>query len=305
MLLTKINGLLLLPGFVVLLLFYDESRWISKIKAALLFGLPVMMINLPELFFRKTHFGFLYYIAPKYMPKEGPPATLFEPSSLYQPENLIVYFGIAIWIGLGTYFWKKRFGREDFFLWVPIGIYLLIFPVFFHYTFPLRNLSPILAPLALLGGKGLASLAGRKQKIFIFALCVLQLLGASGSVYLKRKIPEGIRQGYTYIKTQTSPNAVFLYPEVNLVLYTGRPLVWSRVVEMPKLFWQAEGEEIRLILNKYEVSYVVIKKDRIYNDQSIRHTGGYPRSFVEKLPAQNVLKLVFNNSEISIWQVGS
>jgi hypothetical protein len=265
-----------------------------------------MVINLPELYFRKTHFGFFYYIAPKYIPKEGPPVILFEPSSLYQhPENLILYFGIAIWIGLGLYFWKKRFGREDLFLWVPIGVYLLIFPLFFHYSFPVRNLSPILIPLALLGGKGLASWVGKKHRIVILGLCLLQFLVVSGNIYLKRQIPEGIKRGYAYIKTQISPHAVFFYPEENLVLYTGRPIVWSHIVEMPKLFWQAEGEEIRSILNKYEVSYVAIKKDRIYNDQFIRHTGGYPQSFVEKLPKRSFLKLVFDNSELSIWQVSS
>ena len=306
MLLTKINGLLLAPAFVILFFFYFESKWIDKIKAILLFGLPVIIINLPELYFRKTHFGFFYYIAPKYIPKEGPPVILFEPSSLYQqPGNLIFYFGIAIWIGLGLYLWKKRFGREDVFLWVPIGVYLIIFPLFFHYSFPVRNLSPILVPLALLGGKGLASWVGKRKRIAITGLCLLQFLVVSGNVYLKRQIPAGIKGGYAYINSHTSPNAVFLYPEENLVLYTGRPIVWSHIIEMPKLFWQAGEEETRDILKKYEVSYVAIKKDRIYNDQFIRHTGGYPRSFVEKLPKQGFLRLVFDNLDLSIWQVSS
>ena len=306
MLLTKINGLLLVPAFFILLFFYFEFKWTEKIKALLLFGLPVLMINLPELYFRKTHFGFFYYIAPKYIPKEGPPVILFEPSSLYQhPGNLILYFGIAIWIGLGLYFWKKRFGREDLFLWGPIGVYLLIFPLFFHYSLPVRNLSPILAPLALLGGKGLASWVSKKQRIVILGLCLLQFLVVSGNIYLKRQIPAGIKGGYAYIRTQTSPDAVFFYPEENLVLYTGRPIVWSHIIEMPKLFWQAGEEEKRAILKKYEVSYVAIKKDRIYNDQSIRHTGGYPRSFVETLPKQSFLKLVFDKLDLSIWQVRS
>jgi 4-amino-4-deoxy-L-arabinose transferase-like glycosyltransferase len=307
MLLTKINGFLLLPGFAILLFLHSQPRWIDKLRAFLFVSLPAVMINLPELYFRKTHFGYIYYIAPKYIPKEGPPgAFIFEPSSLYiQPWNLIIYFGIVIWIGIFLYFGKKLYEHKDLLLWIPIGTYLIIFPIFFHYSFPLRNLSPMLAPLALLGGKGLASIRSKKLKYFILGICLLQFLAVSGKVYLKRQIPVGIKEAYAYIQNHSSLKAVFLYPEENLVLYTNRPIVWSHIVEMPKLFWQADGEEIRSILKKYEVSYIAIKRDRIFDEPSIRHTGGYPQSFIEKLPKQTFLRLVFNNPEVSIWQVGS
>jgi len=307
MLLTKINGLLLLPGFVILLFLYSEHRLIDKAKVFLSVGLPAIMINLPELYFRKTHFGYFYYVAPKYIPREGPSGVvIFEPSSLYlQPGNLIIYFGVVLWICLALYFSKKLVEKKDLFLWIPIGTYLLLFPIFFHYSFPIRNLSLILAPLAILGGKGLASLESKKRKVFILGICLLQLLAVSGKVYLRRKIPVGIKEAYAYIQSHSSPKAVFLYPEENLVLYTNRPIVWSHIVEMPKLFWQADGEEMKSILKKYEVSYIAIKKDRIFDDPSVRHTGGYPQSFVGKLPKQSFLKLVFHNSEVSIWEVSS
>jgi hypothetical protein len=306
MLLTKINGLLLLPGFAILLYLHSEPRLMDKTKAFLLVGLPAMMMNLPELYFRKTHFGYFYYVAPKYMPRGGPPVNLFEPSSLYlQPGNLVIYFGVAILICIGLYFGKKLLEQKDLFLWIPIGTYALIFPIFFHYSFPVRNLSLILSPLALLGGKGLASLASKKRRFLILSICFLQFLFVSGTVYLKRQIPEGVKAAFAFVRTQTLKESVFLYPEENLVLYTNRPIVWSHMVEIPKLFWQSDEEGMKFILEKYEVSYVAIKRDRIYDDASVRHTGGYPRSFVEKLPKQSFLKLVFNNSEVSIWEVGS
>lgn len=306
LLLTKINGLLLLPGFLILMYFYYNEKWLDKIKAIVLFGCPIMLINLPEIWFRKSHFGFFYYVAPKYIPKEGPSVMIFEPSSLYiQPTNLFIYFGILIWIGISIYFFNKNFNKKDLFLWIPITTYLLTFLFFFHYSFPIRNLSPILPLIALLGGKGLASLLEKKKKflIFILILCIVQFTLAVITVYLKRQIPEGIKKGYEYIKTHTFPNAVFFYPEENLVLYTGRPIIWSHLTEMPKLFWQSEGDQIRSILKNYDISYIAIKKDRVYDDKFIKHTGGFPNSFVEKLPAQNFLKLVFNNSEISIWEI--
>jgi hypothetical protein len=238
------------------------------------------------------------------MPKGDLSVSLFEPSSLYiQPLNLILYLGITLWIGIGLYFWKRRMGREDLFLWIPMGTYLLFFPIFFHYSFPVRNLSPILAPLALLSGKGLASLANKRWKGAIWGICLLQFLSVSGYVYMRRQIPDGVKGAYAYIKAHSSPKAVFFYPEENLVLYTGRPIVWSHITEMPMLFWQAQEKEMKTILKEYEISYVAIKKDRIYDDRSVRHTGGYPRSFVERLPQQGFLKLVFENSEVSIWQV--
>lgn len=306
MLLTKINGLLLLPAFAILLYLHSESSLMDKAKAFLLAGLPAIMINLPELYFRKAHFGYFYYIAPKYMPRGGPPVSLFEPSSLYlQPGNLIIYFGGAIFICIGLYFGKKIVEKKDLFLWLPIVTYILVFPIFFHYSFPVRNLSLILAPLALLGGKGLASLASKKQRFLILGICLLQFLFVSGTVYLKRQIPEGVKAAFAFVRTHTLKESVFLYPEENLVLYTDRPIVWSHMVEIPKLFWQSDGEGMKPILKQYGVSYVTIKKDRVYNDTSVRHTGGYPRSFVEKLPQQSFLTLVFDNSEVSIWEVGS
>lgn len=307
MLLTKVNSFLLLPGFVILVFLQSRPLWTERIKAFLLVGLPAILINLPELYFRKTHFGFFYYIPPQYIPKEGPTgAVVFEPSSLYlQPWNLVIYFGMIIWIGLGLYFWKKLFEGKDWFLWIPIGIYLLLFPILFHYSFPVRHLSPILAPLALLGGKGLASLNDRKVKLLLLSLCFLQFIAVSAKVYFERQIPVGIKEAYAFIQNHSLPKEVFLYPEENLVLYTNRPIVWSHIIELPKLFWQAESEEIESILKKYEVSYIAVKKDRILGDPSIQHTGGYPKSFVEKLPRQKFLKLVFDNPEVSIWQVRS
>ncbi len=305
MLLTKVNSFLLLPGFALLLFLYSPRRWAEKLKSFILVGLPAIFINLPELYFRKNHFGFFYYTPAQYIPKEGPPGVIvFEPSSIYlQPLNLVIYFGVILWIGLGVYFWKKLFERKDIFLWIPIGTYLLLFPILFHHSFPVRNFSPILGLMALLGGKGIASLENKKVRFIIFSLVFLQFLSVSVKVYLERQIPDGIIETYKFIRHHSSPKDVFLYPEENLVLYTNRPIVWSHIVELPKLFWQAEGEEMKTILKKYEVSYVGIKKNRIFDDYVVYHTGGYPRTFVEKLPKQNFLELVFDNSEVSIWRV--
>lgn len=305
MLLTKVNSFLLLPGFAILIVFFSQPDWPNKVKAFLSVGLPALLINLPELYFRKTHFGFFYYLPAQYIPKEGPPgAVVYEPSSLYlQPWNLAIYFGVALWTGLGFYFGKKLFERKDLFLWIPIGIYLFLFPFLFHYSLPVRHLSPILAPLALLGGKGLASIANRRLKWLILGLCLLQLFAVCGKVYWERRIPPGVQEAYAFIRDHSSPENVFLYPEENLVLYAERPIVWSHIVELPKLFWQAEGEEIKVILKKYEVSHIAIKKDRILDDPSVQHTGGYPRSFVQKLPKQKFLELIFDNPVVSIWRV--
>jgi len=305
MLLTKVNSFLLLPGFVILVFLQTDNLWTERIKAFILVSLPTFLINLPEVYFRKTHFGFFYYISPQYLPKDGPSGVVvFEPSSLYlQPWNLFIYFGIVIWIGLGVYFIKNLLERKDWFLWIPIGSYILLFPILFHYSLPARNLSPILAPLAILGGKGIASLINKKIKLIVLSLCLFQFIVVSGKIYVERQIPSGIKESYVYIQNHTAPRDIFLYLEENLVLYTNRPIVWSHIIELPKLLWQAEGEEIKSILKKYEVSYIAVKKDRIFNDLSTKHTGGYPKLFVEKLPKQEFLRLVFDNSEISIWQV--
>jgi hypothetical protein len=73
---------------------------------------------------------------------------------------------------------------------------------------------------------------------------------------------------------------------------------------MPYLFWQANEKEAKnILLNINKTEYIMIKKTRIYDDTKIRHKGGYPKSFIEKLPNFSFLKLIFDNKEISIWKV--
>lgn len=306
MILTKISGLLLLPAFAVLVFFFSGPGLLKKTKAMALTAIPAIAINLPELIFRKNHFGYIYYVAPRYIPRDGPSMVVFEPSSLYvQPWNLVLYFGVPILIGLVLYLTKRLWQRDDMVLWLPVIVYLLFFPVLFRYSLPVRNLSPILPALSILAAKGIASLNWNKLRAAFAFLCLFQFLATAGNVYVRRQAPQGIREAFGFVGSHTPPKAVFLYPEENLVLYTGRPIVWSHITEMATLFWKADGEQMRTILGGYDVNYVAIKKDRVYDDRAIRHTGGYPASFVERLSRQPFAKQVFDNSAVTIWQVGN
>ena len=60
---------------------------------------------------------------------------------------------------------------------------------------------------------------------------------------------------------------------------------------------------IKRTIALYNIDYIVIKKTRCYDDTESRHFGGYPDSFVQKLPSYKFLKLIFDNKEIAVWEI--
>ena len=45
-----------------------------------------------------------------------------------------------------------------------------------------------------------------------------------------------------------------------------------------------------------------MEKSRIYDDTKVKHFGGYPKSFVERLRQFQFFKLIYENKEMMIWE---
>jgi len=134
-------------------------------------------------------------------------------------------------------------------------------------------------------------------------------------------MPLGVKEAFFFIKRNTPADALFMYPEYIFIEATGRRFIWSSFFQLEFmvarkkypgidihdkslfLFWRKDPRDIlgRLQLNK--VDYIVVKKSRIYDDSKEKHFGGYPKSFVERLPQFPFLKLIFENKEIVIWKI--
>jgi hypothetical protein len=139
-------------------------------------------------------------------------------------------------------------------------------------------------------------------------------------VRIERQIPKEIKEGFSYIKIQIPREALLMYPEYSLLEATERRFIWTSFFDVEQhllknryaeyqgdmsrvFFWNSNTEDLMRSLRINKLDYIVVKKSRIYDDSKIKHLGGYPKSFVQRMPRLPFLKLVFENNGISIWEV--
>lgn len=92
----------------------------------------------------------------------------------------------------------------------------------------------------------------------------------------------------------------------DIPLYAQRAVIWNNYLalsEMPYLFWVANEKDALNIFNKYEINYLLVEKDRIYDDSKLHHQLGWPKSFVKKMPNFSCLELILDNKYASLWKV--
>ncbi len=111
-----------------------------------------------------------------------------------------------------------------------------------------------------------------------------------------------------------------MYPEYIFLEATGKKFVWSSFFDLERhiltnrypnwegkmeylFFWNTNNEDLMRSLRINKLDYIVIKKSKVYDDTNIKHLGGYPKSFVQRMPKLPFLKCIFENSGISIWEV--
>jgi hypothetical protein len=124
-------------------------------------------------------------------------------------------------------------------------------------------------------------------------------------VQAKRQLSRGIEEAFTYLRDSAAPDALIIYPEYVILEQANRRFAWAGNLHLvlKNLFWNKDENRVRDLLISNDVSYIAVKKARIYDDSKVHHFGGYPKSFVERLPRLSFLKLVFENKDIAIWYI--
>lgn len=311
--LTKRNSYLLFPCVFFWILFFSKGEFKLKLKNEILFLLPLILLAAPDLYFRSKYLGTLTHPPVIVQPIYSDPQlkTVFiHPDNLdHNPENLLKYLGIPLWLGVVLYFLKKKPElRDGLFLIVILG-YLPLYFHFFRGFLAVRYLLPVVPVISLLSAKGLLHLREKQVRFKTLALIILfsgQFLGALAYVRVKRTIPPGIRSAYEYVKQKTPPDARFLVARSALSLYTGRKAIWQSEVsltELDYLFWKANEKEALNILRRYEVDHIFVEKDRISGNLALKDLKNYPVTFVKRLGTFNSLHLVFENDAVTIWKV--
>jgi 4-amino-4-deoxy-L-arabinose transferase-like glycosyltransferase len=312
MFLMKRNSYFLVPSFVALATAYWDSQRsknpFSRGLKVLFVLLLAVIINLPDLLFRHEKFGMINYSTFERLPPGSlakAVSNVYLTESVTLPENLVKFLGICLPFLLILSIVRNRYEKKDAWLLLPSFSYMPFYFFFFKDYWAVRYLSPILPLLAIFVAKGLVKGSlNRHLRIAVILACFAQLLVTLGYVYSERSVTLLEKEALTYINSHVPEGSRILTPEEWFVsYYTGRPTLWSSSFgeEFYKLLW-AEKSQARDLLDKYKVMYIVVQRDRIYDDASVRHYGGFPSSFVEKrLPL--IAQKVWENESMAIWQV--
>jgi 4-amino-4-deoxy-L-arabinose transferase-like glycosyltransferase len=339
---TRRNGCFLVPGFMLVLWLFDKESLITKLKNSIFLILPTAILAPFDLRWRRIYIETPTFTIPgvgKYTSggaREYIVSRLAElmtkfiwgsgeylNSSLINPRDVIQYFGVALLAGMFLYFLFKKNKKEDLPLWVCVIFYFVFYAYLFGINSDIRYIFPIIPLLCVLAGSSFKSIGSLKWlKGSILVVCLLQLLGTSFYVHQRRLIPAGMKEGFEFIKQNTPVNALFMYPGYILTEATGRKFIWSSFFQVegwvvskkyPTLdfsrdksalmFWNNKEDDIKEILKVNKLHYIVIDKSRIYDDTKVKNFGGYPKSFVERLPTLPLFKKIFENQAMSIWKV--
>jgi 4-amino-4-deoxy-L-arabinose transferase-like glycosyltransferase len=312
---TKLNSVFFFPGFLFLIFWNERERVWSLLRNLVFFTLPVLMIYFPDSYWRKKNIinaiGLstgLHYVSVTFT---GTRIKEYVNSYLTNPVDLVKYVGLPfLFFVFFHLFYFRRWNRKAAILWVPIISYLILFMVIFGVGSDIRYAIPIVPYLVAFFTQSFFSL-GRKWRLIIVGVCVLQFVSTTYYVHLKRQLSPEIEAAFWYIRNNVPKDALILYPEENLLIYGQRRVIWSagRVlksgpdVSLKTIFWGSTSEEMNRSLRINGVSHILIKRSRIYDDREVRHFGGYPQSFVERLPHLDGWVKIFENPGVELWKM--
>jgi len=330
MYLSKRSTLLFFPALLFIIFYYNKGNFKIKFRNLLLFIFASAIIILPDLYWREMNFKrfppniftsykailnnliFAFKANPFYFVMgTGDMRTFtnilnndFAFVKYFQQVIWISYFGIGIFIALLFYFIYRKGKKKDIILWTLVGSYILFYFVFLRLSNEVRYMLPIIPFLSILVAIPIASTNKRFLKNIIIFICTLQLFVTVGYVSTKRRIPRALKEGFTYIRENTSPEVNILYLEYIGLEMMNRRIKWSGDANiLNKIFCSSDAAEVSSAMNEMDIDYIFIRKSRIYDDSNLYYVGGYPKSFVDRLPNMLFIKLVYENSEVSIWKV--
>jgi len=311
--LVKLNAFFFLPGFLFIIIWRERKNIIKLFKILFYFVTPIITVYCYDTWWRKTHIVSkmdtmnLDYIVNRInviLTKSTYQEYLN--ASLLNPLDIVKYFGIPFLILLGFFLIHiKKWDKKYNIILVPVVSYFLFFYIIFGINSDIRYLIPIVPFLVLMVVPSMLPFK-KPFMVCIISACILQFIATTWYVHTKRQIPFEINEVFNYIRENVSLDSVILYPEENLLLYTERRVVWSSAqtymsdkrYTLNNLFWESDNT----MINNFNINYILIKKSRIYDDKNIRHLGGYPESFVKRLPRLDGWVRVFENSEVSLWK---
>ena len=127
---TKLNSGFFLPGFLLLIFWNERKGFWNLVRKLTFFTLPVLMIYVPDLYWRKTYISsqmntvrWSYVSRRFYLVFTGTKWGEYFNSHLTNPVDLVKYLGLAFFILLFFCFFRRR-DKKGAVLWIPVVSYL-------------------------------------------------------------------------------------------------------------------------------------------------------------------------------------
>ncbi len=242
-----------------------------------------------------------------YFYKSTPPVKFYDESNLLLSHYaLFKYYGIVLFLAFAARLFYRNFKAMEIFFLYSTALYIALFLWFFKGGLNVRYLTPIIPVLVVLAASGISRIRYKAVKIAIFIVCIAQFLIAGSYTYRHRIIPDGLMKAYDYIKDYTAQGSRFMCTQNALSLYTNRYSIWMSkpgLHEISYLFWKADEPATLKILQKYGINYILIEKNKIYDYTQVKHTGGYPLVFVEKIRNFKNFEMILDNKDAQLWKI--
>lgn len=280
----------------------NESFWHQWFFHVIVAGLGMALLILPDLVWRQKNLGTIgvVYLSEgggdaaipdtvRAMVKEKGPGVYKEISSILNPVDIVMYFGLPLFVGLVLSLSAfKKMDRRVRGMWlVVIVFFLTTFSVMvLRHQNEVRYQLPVLAVLVPLAGLGAAEVfKNRRRLAWGLVLCAVGQAAAVGVVgYRLRRVSPELKSAMDRLDelpVRKSPGFV-MAPELYFYIYSGKPILWS-ALNPSAFFFSWTDDRQWYLLDYYGVDYIVIPKARCYDDSTEKHTAGYPDSWVESL----------------------
>ena len=317
--LTKLNACFFIPGFLILILWHEREKVWVLLKSVGLFSMPFSVIVFLDHCWRRENIESSYDLVSILLVAERVESTFrnltesqdtfrqYLISYMTNPVDIVRFLGLGLLVCLFIHIISfKRWSGKGIVFWIPVFSYLIAFFLLFGFNSDLRYIMPVVPFLAILCVE--SPILSQKRWIWmIVGVCILQFFSTTFYVYQRRLIPSEIKESYEFVRMHLPKNALVLYPEENLLIYGQRRIVWDASVRgnpggLYSLLWAPDLPTMKRNLELNHINYIMIKKSRIYDDRIEKHTGGYPKSFVEKIPKLEGWEKIFENPGVSIWK---
>jgi 4-amino-4-deoxy-L-arabinose transferase-like glycosyltransferase len=313
--LTKRNTAFFVPPMMLWIVCQEGPVW-QRARRLALFLLPAALVVLPDLWWRSHAIpGTRDPANPIYVLRRV--MTFFSPqrlsSNINNPVHLLTYLGGVLPFGVAAYLARRAWTRADRWLWVFIAFYIVTLLVMFTLDTDVRYVMPVVPLLAVVAARGLRDWWKKRWVLVALAAAAFAQLGVSAvRVNVARQLTPGQETVFAYLRTHTPEGTRVMYPGEVIMALARRPVVWIHLTNpqtqapcLPDFLTRYDADTMEAVLQANGVAYICIDDRQILTAPLTEaERGGYPRAFVDRLPALPFLEKVGGDwPGITLWRV--